>query len=793
MTKTNKGNRLPTVEPEVLCWQVPELGKLETDPQDLAEYWRALINELPIGIYIAQDGKFRFANSSFCKLSGYSKDELLGMDSLSLVHPEDRHAVRENAVKMLKGKSSSQYEYRIVTKHGEIKWVQEAVVSFQYNGQRAAWGHVRDVTEQKHLEERLRESEEKLRRMFESVADGIAVLDLNGVIVEANEKVAQIHGFSSRVEVLGRKGLELFAKRDRERARLDMAKTLEQGAAKAIEYSLVRADGSEFPAEVSASVLKDSSGSPAGLIVVIRNIVDRKRAEDELIHLSNAVKMSNDSIVIADLDANIVEVNDATLKMYGTEDKGELIGKNAYYLIAPEDREKALATLKQVLRKGFCETQEYNILTKNGGRLLVEMSTAIMKDAEGKPTGLVAVSRDITERRQAEEEKELMSAQLLHAQKMEAIGTLAGGIAHDFNNLIQAIQGYASLAMTEVDQTDPLYKYLKEIDAACSSAAGLTRHLLMFSRKAPTQVVSVNINEIVQDVQRMLKRLIREDITIHTHLQPDVCTIEADPRSIEQVIMNLALNARDAMPEGGTLTFKTENVTLSKKRCRTIPEARPGKYVCLSVVDTGTGIDTEILPHIFEPFFSTKDPGEGTGLGLSVVYGIVKQHRGWINVQSSPGHGATFKVYLPAIPGDVETNCGESILPGETHSNRNRIVLVEDDARVREFLAEALSENGYVVFEAANAREALDMFDSRRGDFDLIFTDIVLPDMTGFQLVEQIRHRKPEVPVLMGSGYMDNRLQELALGEKRFQIVQKPYAVAELLLAVKAAIEADQS
>jgi signal transduction histidine kinase len=264
------------------------------------------------------------------------------------------------------------------------------------------------------------------------------------------------------------------------------------------------------------------------------------------------------------------------------------------------------------------------------------------------------LQKEIADRKQAEKEKEKMQSQLLQSQRMEAIGALSGGIAHDFGNILTVIQGNTDLAMKRIEETHPLYKYLKQIREVSKEATHFTRQLLLFSRKHPMEITSLNLNSPVDNLLKMLNRLIGEHIAITTELEPGLWTVRADPTSIEQVIMNLVLNAKDAMPKGGKIIIKTENVTLNEEYCKVIPEARPGKFVCLSIGDTGVGMDKEIIEHIFEPFFSTKEPGRGTGLGLAVVYGIAKQHEGWINVYSESGQGSNFKIYLPVSPGKPE-------------------------------------------------------------------------------------------------------------------------------------------
>ncbi len=395
----------------------------------------------------------------------------------------------------------------------------------------------------------------------------------------------------------------------------------------------------------------------------------------------------------------------------------------------------------------------------------------------------------IMDRRQAEEEKGKIQAQLLQAQKMEAVGTLAGGVAHDFNNLLTAIRGYIDLVMMKVDESEPFYRNLKQIRNASMRAADLTRQLLLFSRKQPMEFIHLNINRTIDDLLKMLNRLIGEDIAIRTYLEPDIWMVRADPGSIEQVIMNLAGNARDAMPDGGSLTIRTENVLLDEEYCKVILEARPGRFVCLSVEDTGAGMNKKTVQHIFEPFFTTKEAGKGTGLGLSVIYGIVKQHEGWINVSSKPGLGTVFRVYLPASSVKSEDEARKADPVQKIQGSGERILLVEDEEGVRGFASEALRGSGYVVIEAANVQEALDIFEREKGDFHLILSDVVLPDNSGLHLVDQLLSYKPDLQVLLSSGYTDQKSQWLLIRERKFRFLQKPYALADLLQAVKEVME----
>jgi CheY-like chemotaxis protein len=367
---------------------------------------------------------------------------------------------------------------------------------------------------------------------------------------------------------------------------------------------------------------------------------------------------------------------------------------------------------------------------------------------------------------------------------MEAIGTLAGGVAHDFNNLLTAISGYTNLAMGKIDESNPIYRDLKQVSIAASKAAGVTRQLLLFSRKQHMEPVPMDPNAAVSRLLKMLDRIIGEDIVIETDLAKDIWHILGDEGNIEQVLMNLSVNARDAMPSGGKLFIKTENVTIDDDYCRTSKTARPGRFVCLSLSDTGSGMDELTLDHIFEPFFTTKEAGKGTGLGLSVVFGIVQQHKGWINVYSEPGRGTTFKVYFPSTS-DAPGQPGNKDAPlSSLHGNGERIVVVEDHAEVRAIAVEMLSTSGYSVFPVSSAKEAKELFEKENGGFDLVFSDVILPDSAGTLLVEELLKRW-KFGVIISSGYTDEKAHWDFIKENNYRFLSKPYTMQALLQAVK--------
>ena len=396
-----------------------------------------------------------------------------------------------------------------------------------------------------------------------------------------------------------------------------------------------------------------------------------------------------------------------------------------------------------------------------------------------------ALQQQIMERKRAEEEKGVIQAQLLQAQKMEAIGVLAGGVAHDFNNLLTAIQGCTNLVMEEIGDTHRVFVDLKEILIATKRATDLTHQLLLFSRKQPMKLVLLDLNKSIENMLSMFDRLLGENIEIQTEFGSDLWTLEGDRGTIEQVVMNLMVNARDAMPKGGTITLRTENVIVDEVYCKTVPEARIGRFVRLSVSDTGFGIDPEIIKHIFEPFFTTKGVGKGTGLGLSVIYGIVKQHNGWIDLHSEKGKGSDFNIYLPVVSVHEILEMEERSSIEGFHGEGEKILVVEDEKNVREFAIRALTKYGYHVFSSSNLEEARTVFQQERGKFNLIFSDVVLPDGSGIELVNEFLDTQPKMQIILTSGYTDQKSQWPIITDRGFPFLQKPYSLVDLLRKIR--------
>ena len=522
-------------------------------------------------------------------------------------------------------------------------------------------------------------------------------------------------------------------------------------------------------------------------------IISRKRVQDDLRHSEERFRalfnQAADCILTMDPstpdDPVIVEANQAAHTMHGYS-PGELIGKPISFLDTPETRTHIAGRVVRLMA-GDHLTGEVQHIRKDGSTFPIEISAQVIRIA-GK-LYIQAIDRDITERKQGEQERLFLEAQLLQAQKMEAVGRLAGGVAHDFNNLLTIILGYAELMRFNLREEDPLLNNLEEIRKAADRAAGLTRQLLAFSRRQVLQPRIINLNLVIEDLEKMLKRLIGEDLILQTVLQPGLGRVMVDPGQIEQVIMNLVVNARDALPGGGLLTIETGNVEIDQAQADKNLDMKAGGYVLLSVSDTGVGMDQETRSHIFEPFFTTKERGKGTGLGLSTVYGIIKQSRGYVWVTSEPDQGTTFKIYLPRVEEEAlvtkEEESSVPLLKGD-----EIILVVEDDDQVKRLTCTLLKQSGYRVLEADRGEEALRVSGTQEGLIHLMITDLIMPGMNGSELAKQIKSSRPETQILYMSGYTDIGDFQNELLDSGRPFLQKPFSPEVLTRKVRELLDA---
>ncbi len=518
----------------------------------------------------------------------------------------------------------------------------------------------------------------------------------------------------------------------------------------------------------------------------------RRKAENALANLSRQQAMilnsAAEGILGLDSECNVVFVNPAAVKMLGFR-KEEILGEDLHCLVhflRPDRSQypKEDCPFCQSLATGTFISQGDDIFWRqDGSRINVQYVTAPIRDEQGRIQGMVMCIRDVTRQKEAEEKMVKLQAQLLQAQKMEAIGTLAGGVAHDFNNLLTAITGYSELLLHKLDPVSPLHSHAKAIQEAATRAGDLTRQLLTFSRKQQILVKVVDLNSIVANLEKMLSRIIGEDIELVTDLTREKCDVKADPGMLEQVLMNLVVNARDAMPDGGRIIIRTR--TGFEPNCRRFPENIKGKFVCMCVEDNGVGMDEETQKRIFDPFFTTKGLGKGTGLGLSVVYGIVEQHGGWVEVQSEPGKGSVFRIFLSVSEEEKESGSENDFADQEVpQANGERILLLEDEDQVRQVVKDMLEGHGYEVVAAANLRDALDLFEREAGRFDLFMSDVVLPDGSGLEFTDFVLSRRPDAPVLIYSGYAEDKSQMAIIRKRNLPFLQKPFTRLELLRAV---------
>jgi PAS domain S-box-containing protein len=523
---------------------------------------------------------------------------------------------------------------------------------------------------------------------------------------------------------------------------------------------------------------------------IMLEISERKRAEQALRESEAKYRRLHetmmDAFVRIDMSGNIREANRAyqALLDYSEEEllqrtHGDLTPEKWHVL-------EARMVANQVLVNGHSQVYEKEYRRKDGTIFPVELRTFLLRDDAGRPVGMWAIVRDVTERRRAEEEKARLESQLRQAQKMESVGRLAGGVAHDFNNMLSVILGYSELIKGRLPGDDPHLKDILAIEKAASHSRDITRQLLAFSRKQIIEPRLMNLNDQITSSQSTLSRLIGEDVDLRFYPEKDLRRINFDSTQIDQILVNLVVNARDAMPDGGRLTIETANVSLDGAYCRKHLGFKSGDYVLLEVSDDGVGMDKELQSHLFEPFFTTKEVGEGTGLGLATVYGMVKQNGGFINVYSEPGRGSTFKIYIPSV--SEEAIMTEEIEEAQVAYGSGRVLLVEDEAMVREIAKEILEEIGYTVLVADTPQEAVFLSENKDTHIDLLLTDVVMPGMSGVELKKKIEIIRPGIKVLFMSGYTSNVIANRGVLEKGVHFIQKPFRMKDLARKVREAI-----
>jgi PAS domain S-box-containing protein len=639
----------------------------------------------------------------------------------------------------------------------------------------------RDISESRWAEAMRRESEEKYRGIVETANEGIWLIDNESRINFVNQQMAVMLGYAA-AEMPGRQVADFIFPADSAIAGQKIEQ-LRQGTSDRGEFRLRRKDGSAVVTLYNASPTTNQAGEVVGFLSMFIDITERKRAEEELLQSEQRYRLlfeqNPQPMWVFDTETlSFLEVNEAAIHHYGYS-REEFQAMTIKDIRPPDEVPKLLDNVASITL-AYEEAGTWRHKKKDGTIIDVEI-TAHDLTFYGRPTQMV-LAYDVTERR-------LLEEQLRQSQKMEAVGQLAGGVAHDFNNLLTVITGYSDLMLRRLDDKSPLRTSLEEIKKAGERAASLTRQLLAFSRKQVLQPKVLQLNAVVADVYKMLRRLIGEDIDPVTLLEPSLGQVKADPGQIEQVILNLAVNARDAMPQGGKLTIETANVYLDNQYARRHTAIQPGQYVMLAVSDTGCGIDPETQVRMFEPFFTTKEPGKGTGLGLSTVYGIVRQSGGHLWVYSEVGKGTTMKIYLPRVDAGAERDEACSV-PTELPQGRGTVLLTEDEEQVRQMIRIILEMGGYRVLEAPGGAEALALYEQHEGQIDLIMTDVVMPGMSGRELAQSLETLHPGIRVLYMSGYTDDAIVRHGLLDQEITFLQKPFTPEALMRKVREVLDA---
>ncbi len=742
---------------------------------------------LPAALSTVKDGVFLAVNDAFTQYFGFSEKEALGASSSELgIWPEP--GSREKAIEFFERDGRLRnFEMPYRTKSGEIRRALWSFERIEVEGRPCLISAVNDITERKRAEDSLMESEQALRlsqqkfhKVFQASPAWLSISTLEtGEYFDVNDAYLRATGYE-KGEVIGRTAIDLGIWANTEERREFVDEIAQKGFARNREIQIRVKSGQTLDMLLSGEKIEIEGRQL--ILVVAQDITERKQAERALLlseeKYSKAFQSVPVWIVISTLyEGRYVEVNDAFLQATGFR-REEVIGRTSEDLetwVALSQRE---LVVKKIVEQGKARNLEVRRKMKSGDILDMLFSAELIQIAG--ESYLLSISQDITELKEAERRRAELEAQLLQAQKMEAIGTLAGGISHDFNNLLQAIQGYTELLLLERDAGDIGFQELQQIKKATSRASELTQQLLTFSRKLKSDFRPVDMNHEVRQIYKILERTIPKNIEIKLNLFDDLWPVKADPGQIEHLIMNMAVNARDAMPKGGVLTVSTENVALDSE------DHQHGDHVLLRISDTGYGMDQETVSHIFEPFYTTKPVGQGTGLGLAIAFGIVKSHGGMISCDSHPGKGTTFSIYLPQskeLPTDAEASQSR-----EPFSGSGVTLIVDDEEFLRDLGKQMLSRFGYNVLVAENGESALEIYKKEWRNIDLIVLDLMMPGMGGIACLDELLRINPQAKVIIASGFPVDDKTKRNLQAKARGYVKKPYELAEMLTIVQGLI-----
>ncbi len=767
---------------EQLEYRLLERKRVEEALRDSEQMVAGILSASPVGIgFTSLSRGMLWVNQAWLDLFGFQDEkQVLGQNTAKLYpFQQEFERVGNTLYSALETGKVAETDALMVRTNGEVFYASIRMSPFDTSDlSKGVIAAISDISKHRRLEEDLKEREERYRSLVENSFDGIMLQ--KGLIIEfANNRLYEMLGYETG-ELEGKEHWTIYhpdyQKITRQRA---LARIRGEKAVSQYEVKLLRKNGTFFRGEILARAVK-VQGEP-GVQVWIRDISKQRRSEQAQKLLATAVGQATESVIITDTEGNIEYANPAFETITGYS-RDEVIGKTPHVLLSGYHDKHFYKDLWATIRCGEAWKGQFVNRRKDGTLYQEDSVISPVRNSSGQIVNFVAVGRDRTL------EIELQK-QLFWAQKMEAVGTLAGGIAHDFNNLLQVVLGYSEVMLQRKKKDQQDYPEIQNIYDAGKRGAELVDRLLTFSRKVEPKLRPTNINQEVIQVQALLARTIPKTIKIDLRLSGDLKSAQADPSQLAQILMNLAVNARDAMPDGGTFIIETSNAELDREFCLRHLGAKPGRYALLAVSDSGHGMDKDTLLHIFEPFFTTKEVGKGTGLGLATVYGIVKQHNGYIICYSEPGHGTTFKIYIPVIASaqDSATASDEAPIKGGNET----ILLVDDDHSLRSWGARILSDFGYEVRTAANGKEALEQYKKERDSTSLVILDLIMPEMDGWRCLAEILQIDPEAKVLMASGYPVNWEDETALTKGARGFVHKPYDTKQFLATVREILDSD--
>ncbi len=760
--------------------------------RDIAERdarYRNLLEQAREGVVAEAEGRIVFANPAAMKIFLWTReDDWAGKSFLDLAVPESREELAAILGAAAASGPPERHEVVGLKADGSRFEMEVTPARMTFQGKAATQAILRDVTDRRRAEQALRESEERYRLLFENNPQPMWVFDNETLAFLAVNDAACDHYGYSRKEFLAMTIRDI-------RPDEEIPKLLKSISSESPEFRRAgvwrhrKKDGTEIAVEIASHPML-FTGRPAQLILAT-DVTERHRAQEALRQSEQRYRDIFDFATVgiyqSRRDGSLITVNGPLAEILGYDSPNDLLQRNLDEIyVNPGERHELIARFEPT---GKAHRQEVHWKRKDGRPIWLELDARAVRGADGTTRYFEGFVQDISDRKTSEEERKRLQEQLVQAQKMEAVGQLAGGIAHDFNNLLTAITGYSELLLGELPPEDLRRSHAEEIRKAGERAASLTQQLLAFSRRQVLEPKVLDVNTVVSDIERMLRRLIGEHIELKTRKSQELWKVKADPGQIEQAILNLVLNARDAMPDGGTLAIETTNAELDEAFSRSHVPTQPGSYVMVTVSDTGVGISDEVKARLFEPFFTTKERGKGTGLGLSTTYGIVKQSGGYLWCDSEVGRGTTFRVFLPRVDEPAAEATERKSAP-PIHPGDETVLLVEDEPEVRSLVQRILKTQGYTVVTAANPDEALAVAREFKGPIQLMVTDVVMPGMSGLQLAERLGPTRPDMKVLFVSGYTNDAIGHHGVLDPGTAFLQKPFTPNALARKVREVLEA---